>query len=140
MKAISVKHYWCKEYGDIYELQEKIHYLNLHIPSGFVSDGCSVPRFFWRVVFPKGDTRAMRAGFVHDYIYRNHPEKWTREEADVNFLNILIADGINKVSAYIAFFGVRLFGKKSWNAKGGNIEQFFNDNFKKNTKRKRNPK
>ena len=34
--------------------------VRLTVPVGFSSDGASVPRFFWRVVFPPGDQKALR--------------------------------------------------------------------------------
>ena len=84
------------------------------VPYGFKSDGASVPRFFWRFVFPPGDTKALRAAFAHDFIYRTHPEGWTKAEADQLFYDLLIADDIGSVSAWCAYQGVNWFGKSSW--------------------------
>ena len=90
------------------------------VPAGFRSDGASVPRFFWRFVFPPGDTRAMRAAFVHDWIYRTHPENWTKEEADELFRELLIEDGMPERYARRAYWGVRLFGGDAWH-QGGQV-------------------
>lgn len=84
------------------------------VPCGFKSDGASVPRFFWRFVFPPGDTKALRAAFAHDFIYRTHPEGWSKAEADQLFYDLLIADGVGTVSAWCAYQGVNWFGKSSW--------------------------
>lgn len=106
--------------GDVYTLKQRCglrarwNGKQLHVPRGFESDGASVPRFFWRVVFPPCDSKALRAAFLHDYVYRNRPQDWTREEADKMFRDILIRDGMAKWRAWIAYFGVRFFGGSSW--------------------------
>ena len=90
------------------------------VPVGFRSDGASVPRFFWRFVFPPGDTRAMRAAFVHDWIYRTHPDGWTKEEADELFRELLLEDGMPERYARRPYWGVRLFGGDAWH-QGGQV-------------------
>lgn len=106
------------EMGNVYTLREPLTYGGLTVPAGFESDGASVPRFFWRIVFPPGDTRALRAAFVHDWIYRTHPEGWSREAADNLFRRVLIEDGVSRSSAALAYYGVRLFGGGAWEAGG----------------------
>lgn len=111
------------EMGNVYTLQEGIKIRwngkRLYVPKGFESDGASVPRIFWRLVFPPGDSTALRAAFLHDYIYRNHPEGWTKEDADQMFYDVLLRDGMPKWRAYIAYTGVKLFGGFSWRKMGG---------------------
>ena len=85
------------------------------IPPGFESDGASVPRLFWRVVFPNSDSHATTAGICHDYIYRLQPEGWTRKEADRMFLAFLIEFGASRWAANRAYEAVRLFGWLAWN-------------------------
>lgn len=92
------------------------------IPRGFESDGASVPRFFWRVVFPKDDTHAQTAAICHDFIYRNQPEDWTREEADRMFLAFLIEHGMNVNRALLAYRAVRLFGWVAWDSNKSYLE------------------
>ena len=84
------------------------------IPRGFESDGASVPRLFWRIVFPNSDSHATTAGICHDYIYRLQPEGWTREEADRMFLAMLIEHGASRWAANRAYEAVRLFGWMAW--------------------------
>ena len=84
------------------------------IPRGFESDGASVPRLFWRVVFPNSDSHATTAGICHDYIYRMQPEGWTREEADRMFLALLVEFGTPVHQALAACHAVRLFGWIAW--------------------------
>lgn len=109
--------------GRVYRLMEPIQ-INwkdkppLVVPWGFRSDGASVPRFFWRLVFPKGDEKAMRAAFAHDYIYRIHPDGWTKEEADLLFYDLLLEDGVPQWRAWIAYQGVKWFGRRAWETRG----------------------
>ena len=106
------------EQGNVFTLREELFvYWNgriVVVPVGFESDGASVPRFFWRVVFPPGDTKALRAAFVHDYLYRKYLEGWTRAEADELFLKLLLAGGVPAFRAVLAWLGVRLGGAKAW--------------------------
>ncbi len=104
--------------GNVFTLREDLHAAGLIVPSGFSSDGASVPRFFWRLVFPPGDQKALRAAFVHDWLYRTHPEGWSREAADMLFLKLLLENGMPKLNAVLAWLGVRLFGAAAWQAGG----------------------
>ena len=106
--------------GNVYTLTMPIRYCGLEIPAGFESDGASVPRFFWRCVFPPGEPRALLAAFVHDYIYRTHPAGWDKHEADYTFYLLLRDQGISPVSAYLAYLGVKLFGGPAWRKGGKN--------------------
>lgn len=110
------------EFGNVFTLREKLEISRngklLIVPVGFKSDGASVPRFFWRAVFPPGDNRALLAAFAHDYVYRMHPEGWTKAEADQMFHDLLIRGGIPWYRAKAAYLGVRLFGGKAWEAGG----------------------
>lgn len=102
------------ERGNVYRLLEDLHWGGITVPVGFESDGASVPRFFWRVVFPPGDEHALRAAFFHDWIYRTHPAGWSRAAADNLFYSLLVADGVPKTRAKLAYWGVRLFGSRCW--------------------------
>lgn len=115
------------EQGNVYILREpggltvEWREKSVSVPYEFRSDGASVPRFFWRWVFPPGDTRALRAAFVHDWIYRMHPDGWTKAEADQLFRELLIEDGMPERFARRAYWGVRLFGGDSWHY-GGRVQ------------------
>ncbi len=106
--------------GNVFTLKQPLlvrwHGRTIRVPPGFESDGCSVPRFFWRLVFPPSDTNALRAGLAHDYIYRHHPDGWTKCDADLMFFNLLVADGVPKWRAWLAYLGVKYFGFWAWNA------------------------
>ena len=92
------------------------------VPRGFESDGASVPRLFWRVVFPNSDSHATTAGICHDWIYRTQPADWTRGEADRMFLALLIEFGTPIHQALAAYRAVRLFGGIAWRENGKLLE------------------
>ena len=108
--------------GNVFTLRENLKIFwrdrSFTVPEGFESDGASVPRFFWRAVFPPGDNRALQAAFAHDYLYRTHPDGWTKLEADHMFYELLIDGGIPCFRALLAYLGVRFFGAKAWEAGG----------------------
>ncbi|MBR1951470.1 MAG: DUF1353 domain-containing protein [Lentisphaeria bacterium] len=111
------------EMGNVFTLEERLQVRwngrRLRVPKGFRSDGASVPRIFWRLVFPSSDTKALRAAFCHDFIYRTHPAGWTKEEADQMFYDILVRDGVPRWRAWIAYQGVKWFGGWAWRDMGG---------------------
>lgn len=92
----------------------------LVIPKGFESDGASVPRIFWRIVFPPGDEAALPGAIVHDYLYRccgkAAGSTWSRSEADDLFLSLMLENGVGLIRAWTAWAGVRIFGGSSWKA------------------------
>ena len=106
------------EQGNVYTLLEDVvvqwNGRWLHLPAGFKSDGASVPRFFWRWVFPPGDSRALLAAFAHDFVYRTHPDGWTKQDADKMFYVLLRKNGVPYFNAKRAYWGVRFFGGPSW--------------------------
>lgn len=122
---ISIRVHTSNSMGNVYTLLEPITLpeYGITVPTGFQSDGASVPRFFWRVVFPPGDTRALLAAFAHDWIYRKHPRGWTRPAADALFLTLLMENGVPWYSADLAYIGVRLFGWLAWNHNTGKIPE-----------------
>lgn len=104
------------ERGNVFTLLRPIASSGLIVPAGFESDGASVPRLLWGVVFPRDDRKALFGAIVHDFIYRTHPEKWTRADADEVFLYLLQQGGVSYIRRTRAYVGVRLFGRSSWEA------------------------
>ena len=86
----------------------------IRVPAGFQSDGASVPRFMWENVSPAIDPRTIRAAIIHDWIYRNHPNGWSRRMADCLFYDFCRADGLSWWKSIKAYWGVRMFGSYSW--------------------------
>lgn len=85
------------------------------LPDGYMSDGVSVPRWLWWFLPPWGD-RATFAALLHDYLLDRlqgfEPGgpvagTETREQCDQQFLIALLALGVPKWKAYLAWAGVR---------------------------------
>ena len=125
LKGLVIEIHSEDERGNVCTLQNRHGLLikwngeRLLVPRGFESDGASVPRLFWRLVFPTIDPQALRAAIAHDYIYRTQPEGWEKEDADEMFYDLLIEDGVPKWRAWIAYQAVRLCGWCAWHTKGG---------------------
>ena len=53
------------------------------VPKGFESDGCSMPRFFWRVFGHPFDMQYLREAILHDWLYKE--QQLDRKVADQIF-------------------------------------------------------
>jgi len=118
MTPVEVKVHEEDARGNVYTLLSPIRYCGLEIPAGFESDGASVPRLFWSTVFPPGYPPALCAAFVHDYVYRVHPDGWSKKDADTSFFYLLREAGLSELRARAAYLGVKWFGRAAWNAGG----------------------
>ena len=82
------------------------------VEAGFVFD-VTMPKIVWLLVGGFMFSKVMRAVAVHDYEYTTKNN--TREIADRQLRDMLIADGTNVVSAWIAYLGARCVGWYFWN-------------------------
>jgi hypothetical protein len=86
--------------------------LRVMVPSGFVSDGATVPRLFWWFMPPFGD-RGTRAALLHDYLLEmidsGTPvaEQITRGHADWQLFLALRALKVSTWRASVIYLGVR---------------------------------
>ena len=87
------------------------------VPRGFITDGASIPRFFWRVLGHPYDGRVIRAAVRHDWAYSTGSVP--RAVADREFYDNLCRDGNGWLRARLFFLGVRLFGRRHYNHKEG---------------------
>ena len=53
------------------------------VPKGFESDGCSMPRFFWRLFGHPFDMQYLREAILHDWLYK--VQMFNRKAADQIF-------------------------------------------------------
>lgn len=83
------------------------------IPVGFVTDGASVPRLFWRVLGAPVEARTIGAFVRHDYSYTTAAVK--RKKADAALYDDLRAAGMSRTRAFTYWLGVRLFGWLHYN-------------------------
>ena len=118
LPTVEVREHEEDERCNVFTLLRPIQSSGIIVPAGFESDGASVPRLLWGVVFPRDDRQALFGAIMHDFIYRTHPPKWTRADADELFLYLLQQGGVPYVRRIRAYIGVRLFGRKAWEAGG----------------------
>ena len=97
------------------------HGVEVFIKAGFRTDLASIPRFLWRFIAPF--ELSISAPLVHDDIYRNggiaytsHGTRWkfTREQADNLFLQIMTEEGVAWWKRNAAYRAVRLFAGGHW--------------------------
>lgn len=97
----------------VYHVGAKDSGEEIHVPTWFVTDFASVPRFFWRFVPPVGPYG--KAAVIHDYIYRTAGHLgYTRLQADQIFLEAMEVLGVKKWKRRAMYRGVRMGGKKAW--------------------------
>lgn len=83
------------------------------VPAGFASDGCSCPRFFWRMLSPALDFVTLIPSVVHDWCYSTGV--MGRKEADDLYYDMLVANGFGKIKSKLVWLGVRLGGSSHYN-------------------------
>jgi hypothetical protein len=101
--------------GKIYALEEPLHYTTdvlpcgeIVVPRGYLSDGASVPRLFWRSFPPSGQYTG--AAIVHDWLCDSHMCS-SREAADI-FDEAMIDLGVPWRTRWPMLKAVRWFGPR----------------------------
>jgi len=88
-------------FGEVYE-----------IPAGFMWDGASIPRFFWRIIGGPFRPEFMKASCIHDWMCVNKPPHSTSAKAAEYFGNVLRNCGVPKRKALLMVKAVKWFGPK----------------------------
>lgn len=105
---------WGAKVGRIAILLEPVGWRGITLPSGFMSDGASVPRFLWWFLPPWGD-RATVAALVHDFACDSLksgapvPGGETRAKCDGLFRDALHELGVARWRAWLCWAGVRAY-------------------------------
>ena len=79
------------------------------VPAGFISDGASIPCFFWRLIGHPFDLDYLTEAVCHDHMYRL--QDVSRKFADRWFFRALERHRVRRVLFLIA---LRLFGWIAW--------------------------
>ena len=85
------------------------------VPTGFRTDGASIPRAFWPIIGPMGPY--LGAAVLHDYLYSNASNgrfTSTRKQADDLFLEAMFNLGVLWIHRNPIHLAVRLFGWRSY--------------------------
>lgn len=94
-------------------------------PKGTLTDGASIPRFFWRIIGPPMTGRYRKAAVIHDAGYsgslqwnvEGQPTAYTRKAMDTLFLRLMKALGVPWWRRRLMHWAVRWFGKGNWLAR-----------------------
>lgn len=78
----------------------------IEVPSGFITDLTSVPRFFWSILPPHGEYS--KAAIIHDYLYVN--AIGSKKYADDIFFEAMGVLGVAKWRKYLIYYAVKTFG------------------------------
>lgn len=84
-----------------------------NIPAGFITDGGSIPRFFWRLI-----GHPLEGEYVAEYVEHDHDYQTgriPRKEADIKLRDGLAKKGMGLVRRNLVYFGVRLCGSRYYN-------------------------
>lgn len=98
----------------VWDVDEKGSGLSVTVPTGFTSDGATVPRILWWLMPAWGD-KGTRAAILHDFILDRMKDLYplpgleTRERADWQFYLALKALGVGEFRARILWGGVRAY-------------------------------
>lgn len=83
------------------------------VPPGFRTDFASIPKMFQSIISPVG--KWSMAALFHDYIYSKEFEgNISRKQADDMFYVLMRHCHTAKVTAWVMWAAVRMFGKWSW--------------------------
>ncbi len=85
----------------------------IYIPATFVTDFGSIPKLFRWLFQPATGKHRLAAG-VHDWIYRTADVNFTKEEADLIFLEIMEISGVPKWKRVALYQAVKWGGGSSF--------------------------
>lgn len=88
------------------------HNVLVKVPAGFIFDGASIPRFFWRIIGHPFETW-VPAACIHDWLYYSgeHPRKLSDE---------IFREALRELPAIpswkerMFYRGVRVGGRRAW--------------------------
>ena len=97
----------------------------LTAPQGMITDGASIPRFFWRIIGSPLSGKYRQAAVIHDAGYLGVLEwrsgtvqkNYTRQEVDDMFLLLMEALGVSWWRRRAMHWAVRWFGGGNFTAK-----------------------
>jgi hypothetical protein len=111
-----------KNYEVVEDYTYKSGTYSITVPKGFIYDRASIPRVFW-VLIDK-DSLSNVAPLFHDLLYRNGGalptnqvspyRKFSREETDDLFLELMTKSGVNKWRREAAYQAVRRGAGLAW--------------------------
>jgi len=89
-----------------FKLLEPVKYKDIIVPSGYRTDGASVPRAFW-FIFPPNRTDYLPCAIIHDYLC--DLEEYNK--ADTYFCDCLKELQVDKFSRKLMYNAVKIYHK-----------------------------
>ena len=87
------------------------------VPTGFITDLASIPRFFRNLPLLDVDGLSRRPAALHDWLYAG--ERWrTKAFADNLLREALTCEGMSRRGAQIYYLAVHWFGGGGWKSDG----------------------
>lgn len=101
--------------------------LTIVCPAGMVTDGASIPRFFWRVIGSPWSGLYREPAVVHDGLYAGAcwvtclgaASSLDRAGSDLCFLRLMAHAGVGRIRRWAMYWGVRIGGRWAWSAGHG---------------------
>ena len=92
-------------YVIVQERNGRKYYLKMN--KGFVSDGCTIPRFLWTIFACPHTPEYLPASLIHDWLLC-HPQAIERNRnlSSRIFRQVLLNEGVNKIKAEIMYLTV----------------------------------
>ena len=88
--------------------------VDVDILSGFVFDGCSVPRSLWWIAGNPFEVPRVIAALVHDWLYT--AKVCERKTADLIYRGVCRKVGLSAFRSWFEYLVLRLFGWIAWEA------------------------
>ncbi len=85
------------------------------VGDGFTFDGCSTPRFLWRITGHPLEVPRVAAALAHDWAYLS--QLTSRKTADRIYRDICRQVGMSRVRAFAEYLALRVFGWLAWDEK-----------------------
>jgi hypothetical protein len=76
------------------------------IPKGFISDGASIPKAFWKIIGTPFSPSFIEAAIVHDFLIS---KQYNAKHSDQMFYDMLVYTGVSIVKARVMYIAIRLF-------------------------------
>jgi hypothetical protein len=107
----------------VFQLTHYFRYISsvgtITVPTGFRTDGASVPRMFWPIFDPYAGNY-LHAAVIHDYLYSVWSDchfKADRYTADWLFKEAMFNSGISWPTRETIYRAVRMFGWRAFKAR-----------------------
>lgn len=95
---------------------------SVRVAVGFSFDGCSVPRFLWRLCGHPMEVPRVAAALAHDWLYAAHV--CDRATADEIFREICRMVGLSALRYNTEYWTLRVAGGAAWKSHGADDQEF----------------